>query len=112
MEIVETRSAHLVTLAIHGRLDAAFSGGFEQRILACIDAGDRRVIVDLAELDYINSVGLRVLMLAAKRLQPVGGRIVLCALQPSIRHVFDIAGLSSTFAIATTREEATALFAP
>ena len=100
MDITETRSAGVVTLALKGRLDGTAAKEFETRILALIDAGDCKLIIDLAELDYINSVGLRVFMAAAKLLKPLGGRIVLCALQPSIQHVFDISGLSTIFSIA------------
>ena len=111
MEIIETRSGDVVTLALTGRLDGGTSGRFETSMLTHIDGGDDRLIVDMAGLDYINSVGLRVFMLAAKHAKPIGGRIVLCALQPAIRHVFDIAGFSASFAITATREEAAALFA-
>jgi anti-anti-sigma factor len=111
MDIVETRSPDAVTLALKGRLDGTSSSAFEARMLAHIDAGDHRIIIDMTELDYISSVGMRVFMLAAKRLKPLGGRIVLCALQPSIRQVFDMAGFSAIFAIAETREDAAALFA-
>jgi stage II sporulation protein AA (anti-sigma F factor antagonist) len=111
MDIVETRSGDVVTLALKGRVDGSSSSAFETRVLTHIDAGDRLLILDLAQLDYINSLGLRVFTLAAKRLKPLGGRIVLCALQPSIKQLFDIAGFSTIFAIAATREEAAALLA-
>lgn len=111
MDIVETRSAGLVTLALKGRLDGMSSAEFESRMLTQIDTGDIHLIIDMAQLDYISSVGLRVFMLAAKRVKPIGGRIVVCALQPSIKQIFDIAGFSTIFTIAATREEAAALLA-
>jgi len=111
MDIVETRASDAVTLALKGRLDGASSPGFEQRVLALINAGDHRLVIDLAQLDYISSVGLRVFMLAAKRLKPVGGRVVLCGLQPGVTQVFEIAGFSTIFPMAATREEASALLA-
>lgn len=106
MDIVETRSPEAVTLALNGRLDNATSPGFEERVLRMIGAGDVRLIIDLAQLDYISSVGLRVFMMAAKRVKPLGGKIVLCALQPTVKQVFDIAGFSTIFAIAATRDDA------
>jgi anti-anti-sigma factor len=112
MDIEESRTGGAVTLALKGRLDGASSGGFETRMLAQIDAGDRNFLIDMAQLDYISSVGLRVFMLATKRLKPLGGRIVLCALQPSIKQLFDIAGFSTIFTITATREEAASLFTP
>jgi|SRR5687768_9199596 stage II sporulation protein AA (anti-sigma F factor antagonist) len=108
MDIVETKAPDAVTLALKGRLDGASSPGFEERVLALINAGEHRLVVDLAQLDYISSVGLRVFMLAAKRLKPLGGRIVLCALQPSVKQVFEIAGFATIFPITATRDEATA----
>ena len=50
-------------------------------------------------------------MLAVKRLKPVGGRIVLCGLQPGVKQVFEIAGFATIFPITATRDEATAKLA-
>jgi anti-anti-sigma factor len=110
MDIGESRSGGIVTLAPQGRLDGASSGEFETRLLGHIDAGDIRLVIDMARLDYVSSVGLRVFMLAAKRLKPLGGRLVVAALQPSIQQVFDMAGFSSIFTIADTPEAAAATF--
>jgi anti-anti-sigma factor len=108
MDIVETKANGAVTLAIKGRLDNATTPAFEDRVLAHIAAGDTRLIIDLAGLVYISSVGLRVFMLAAKRLAPLGGRIVVCALPPEIKQVFEIAGFARIFPMAATAEEAAA----
>jgi anti-anti-sigma factor len=111
MEIIETTADGVVTLALIGRLDGTSSLGFEARVFRQIEAGHHRMIIDMAQLDFINSVGLRVFMAAAKLLKPLDGRMVLCALQPSIQHLFDVAGLSTIFTIAATREEAATLVA-
>jgi anti-anti-sigma factor len=106
MDIVESRSGGAVTLAVTGRLDNATSPAFEERVLAHIGAGDTRLIIDLSGLDYISSIGLRVFMLAAKRLAPLGGRMVVCALTPPIKQVFEIAGFPRIFPITATLDEA------
>src|SRR5690348_291346 len=111
MDIVEAKSPEALTLALKGRLDASSSGSLEEKVLKHIEGGERRIIIDFAQLDYISSVGLRVLMLASKRLKPVGGRLVLCALQPAVRQVFDIAGFSTILAIVDTRDQAVAKLA-
>jgi anti-anti-sigma factor len=110
MDITETRSDGVVRLALNGRLDGTSSPAFEERILTLIDAGERRLIVDLAHLDFISSVGLRAFVVAARALHPMGGRIVLCALQPSIRQLFDLTGFWASLTIVTTCEEAAGLF--
>ena len=106
MEITELRDGDIVTIGLKGRLDGTTSRGVEERMLAIIDAGGRRLVVDLAQLDYISSVGLRIFMMAAKRLKPLDGRIVVCALQPTVAEVFEIAGFSTIFTIFDSRDAA------
>ncbi len=108
MEISQTKTGDVTTIALKGRLDAASSKATEERILKTIEGGEHRLVIDLAELAYISSVGLRVLMVVAKRLKPLGGKVAVCALQPSVRLVFDIAGFGTIFRIFATREEAVA----
>ncbi|HWP60385.1 MAG TPA: STAS domain-containing protein [Candidatus Acidoferrales bacterium] len=107
MEITERRSAsNVVTLSLAGRLDTTTARSFEEKILDAIDSGDRKFVIDLSQLEYISSSGLRVFLLAAKRLSSLHGRIVLCSLKPHIRQVFDLAGFSSILSIYAARDEA------
>ena len=106
MDITERKTADIVTLSLSGRLDTTTSKAFEDRILAHIESGERRIAIDLAELEYISSAGLRVFLLAAKRLDSAQGRIALCALTEPVREVFDIAGFIPIFAIYDSQQEA------
>ena len=106
MNITERKTGDIVTLSLSGRLDTTTAKAFEDRILAHIESGERRIAIDLAELEYISSAGLRVFLLAAKRLDSAQGRIALCALPEPIREVFDIAGFISIFAIYDSHQEA------
>lgn len=107
MEITERRTAEIVTLSLSGRLDTTTAKAFEEKILAQIESGDRRFIIDLAQLDYVSSAGLRVFILAAKRLNSANGKMVLCSLKDPVKEVFDIAGFSSIFSIHGSHDEAT-----
>jgi anti-anti-sigma factor len=106
MEISECRRADSITLGLCGKLDTTTAKTFEAKILTQIEAGDRRFIIDLAQLDYISSAGLRVFLFAAKRLAGEDGKIVLCSLNEPVREVFDIAGFSSMFSIYGSHDEA------
>ena len=94
MDISEDRKADAVILALSGKLDATTAKTFEDRILGVINSGTQRLVVDLSQLDYVSSSGLRVFILAAKRLQTVDGKIVLCSMKDHVRQVFDLAGFS------------------
>jgi anti-anti-sigma factor len=108
MEIGEERTGEVLVLAPVGRLDSVSSGELERLLVARLDAGERRLVIDLGAVEYISSAGLRALLLAAKRLKPPAGALVLCGIGPSVRAVLDLAGFTSLFAAEKTRGEAVA----
>jgi anti-anti-sigma factor len=65
--------------------------------------------VDFSGVEYISSAGLRVLLVAAKRMG--GGGLVLCALTEPVRQVFDLAGFLPLFAVEASRDGALARLA-
>ena len=93
-------------VAITDHLDTATAASFESRLLGLIEAGERQIIVDCAGLAYVNSAGLKVFLLAAKRLEATGGRLVLCALLPSVLMIFEMIGFTRIMKIVPTRAEA------
>ena len=106
MEIREERSDGTLVIALAGRVDSNSSGELEKRLLRHVAEGARRVVIDLQGVEYISSAGLRVLLLAASKLRPVGGQVVLCAMGRPVREVFDLAGLTALFPVEATRAEA------
>ena len=72
-----------------------------------LDAGNDRLLIELSQLEYISSAGLRVLLVVAKRIQQKGGKVVLCALVPNVKEVFEISGFSSIFKIFDNTADAT-----
>jgi anti-anti-sigma factor len=118
MEITECKTADIVTLSLAGKLDTTSANAFEEKFLTQIESGNRRFVIDLSELEYIGSAGLRVFAVASKRLNGVNGKIVLCGFQKTVpyntlnrrtdpvREVFDIAGFSSLFATYGSQDEA------
>jgi anti-anti-sigma factor len=106
MEIAQEKSGEVLVVAFVGRLDAAGARPAEARLLEAIEAGERRLVLDLQGLEYVSSVGLRSLMTAAKRMKAVDGKIVVCALKPVIEQVFEIAGFDRLFPRYASRAEA------
>jgi anti-anti-sigma factor len=106
MDIREHRKADAVVLAVSGKLDATTAKTFEEKLLSQIESGERRFVINLAQLNYVSSAGLRVFLLAGKRLSNANGKIVLCSLQDPVREVFDIAEFSSIFSIYGSDDDA------
>ena len=108
MQIGEQRTGSALVLAPAGRLDSVTSNELEKHVVSRLDAGERRLVVDLAGVEYISSAGLRVLLMAAKRLKEPPAALVLCGLGPSVRTVLELAGFLPLFAIEPGREQALA----
>lgn len=89
-DIVERDGVRHVTLA--GRLDSATSSDFEKTLGDLFPAAGCRAVMDFSALDYISSAGLRVVLMTAKRAKQSQSRLLLCALQPHVREVFEISG--------------------
>lgn len=90
-------------LAVTGRVDAATSPQLKQQIEALFEQGRYRLVLDLAQLEYISSPGLRVLIEARKHAREwkitdlEGGDIRIANLPPRIKEVFDLTGFTSLF---------------
>ena len=106
MEITQTEMNGIVVVALQGRLDTNTSVTLEEELLNLAGEKSRRIVVDLSELDFISSSGLRVLLTAGKKSKGVNGRIVLCALTDHVKQVFDVAGFTMLFSLYPSQEEA------
>lgn len=88
---VENQSEGRVRVALNGRLDTQTYAQCEQRLQPLLTAATRVLVFDMAKLDYLSSMGLRVLMKTNRALAAHGGKCLLTRLQPPIRTVIDIA---------------------
>jgi len=108
MRIGEERVGGALLIAPEGRVDSVSSGELERLVVSRIAAGDKRLVLDLSGVEYISSAGLRVLLMAAKRLREPPGALVLCGMGPSVRTVLELAGFLPLFSVEARREQALA----
>lgn len=90
-----SHGAHV--LALSGRWDAFSAAEFEETCGDLIDKGMREVVIDVADVDYMSSFGLRSLLNLGKRLEPLHGRVHVSSLQPHVRKIFVGSGFNSLF---------------
>lgn len=95
-------------LALSGRLDTETSADLELALQDLQAAGATHFLIDLAEIGYVSSAGLRVLLALAKQLDGGRGSLRLCELNAAVTQVFDVAGFSKLFSIYPTRAAALA----
>lgn len=106
LEINSFKIGKTAILEVAGRLDANTAPAMEKELLDLLDRGESNLLVDLANLNYISSVGLRILLAAAKKANPAGGKVAICSLQEYVQEIFAIAGFTTIFEIYPTRDEA------
>jgi len=106
MEIKQVKHGEIAILNLIGRLDANTSGELESVLIPMIDGGEKKMILDFSALDYISSAGLRLLLLAAKKLRNNKGEIILCSMKDFIKEIFEISGFTPIFTIVDSKEDA------
>lgn len=109
MQIREYRLQDVVVVAPVGRIDSTTSGSFEAHLTALSAQDRQRVVIDFAEVDYISSAGLRVMLGLAKRVREQRGALAICSLDNAVRQVFELAGFLPLFAVSDTRDAAVAV---
>jgi anti-anti-sigma factor len=93
-------------VVISGRMDAVTAPEAEKGFSAVVDGGVKEMAIDLKDLEYISSAGLRSLLALAKRLKTEQGSMVFANLQGHVMEVFKISGFYSLFTICDSVEEA------
>lgn len=101
-----TQDGSTLVIALTGRLDHQTCHACETEIIQRVKPGISVMILDLRNLTYVASLGLRLILLLAKRVKQSGGRLVVCGLQPHVREVFEVSGFLSLFPICDTPEQA------
>ena len=86
-------------LAVHGEVDVYTAPRFRERLIELVSEGKYRIVVDLEDVDFLDSTGLGVLVGGLKRLRTHDGDLSLVCTQARILKVFEITGLTKVFAI-------------
>jgi anti-anti-sigma factor len=84
------RRPGIFTVAPIGAIDAAGHTFFREKVDSVLNQKPDVMVFDMEYTDYINSMGIRVLVKAKKAMKKSGGKIMFINLQPQIRKVFEI----------------------
>jgi len=94
MNITKSQANQTLVLALEGRLDTLTSPQLEQEIAETSFDGIEVVKLDMNNLEYISSSGLRAVLSLNKKIQSVGGKLCLVNVRSSIMEVFNLTGMS------------------
>jgi anti-sigma B factor antagonist len=94
-----------------GRLDSASVGRVETPFTAALAAGDRHAVLDLRQLDFLSSLGIRLLLSVARAVAKRGGKMVLFGAQTMVAEVLTAMSLDEVLPMVATEEAALARLA-
>jgi anti-anti-sigma factor len=80
----------LARVSVIGALNTDTAPEFEQQLQTVLEEGHELTVLDMKELDYISSAGLRVIFKAAKQAKNAGNRLAAANRKPHIDKVFEI----------------------
>lgn len=101
---VAAGASGIARLSLAGSLDSETAPQLE-KALAGVDASILLISLDLKELTYISSAGLRVIFAALKRQQAKGGEVVMVNMSPGVRKVFEIVKALPTMSVFASVQE-------
>ena len=86
------REGPILIAGLSGRIDGTNARQVQTELESALGEDDRQLLLDFADLSYISSAGLRVVLLVARQLDQKGGQLAVCSLSESISEIFKISG--------------------
>ncbi len=106
IDIQEQKSGDRCILRLKGRLDAISTPLTEKKVFDYINAGNYKLLLDFAQVDYISSAGMRMLLSTTKKLKSLSGKLILCNVTHNVMDVLKMSGFDHVLELARTEEDA------
>ncbi|HWP60400.1 MAG TPA: STAS domain-containing protein [Candidatus Acidoferrales bacterium] len=94
MEITQQQHGDTLELAVSGRLDAYWAGHLHDQLSEVLRQGARHVRLNLRQVAYISSAGIRVLLQLHKQIKAIGGTFAVAEPSEAVKTILDLAGLA------------------
>lgn len=91
---------------LEGRLDTNTSTEAEKALVALVEGGASKILLNFEKLEFVSSAGLRIILATAKKLKASGGQLQLCTLNEIVQEIFDISGFSTLLSVHKTVDDA------
>ena len=101
-----TLEEELPVIELEGEVDVYTAPQLKHQMISILEGGANELVVDLTNVEYLDSTALGVLIGGLKRMRERDGNMVLVCPSPRIRRVFEITGLDKIFDMSNSEEEA------
>ena len=105
LELTHTIDNTIALVQLRGHLDGNSQIAAETYFKMVVTSGATRVVLDLAQVEFISSAGLRAVLLLLKLVKGNHGGLAVCASQPRVTQLLEFSGLKTLLSIAPTVDE-------
>lgn len=106
IDLQESQRGEATLVALSGKLDASTTPAVEARLLELVREGKKFLALDFSGVTYLASSGLRMMLVLARQINSLEGRLVLCGLDQTMRDTMEVAGFLPYFRLAESSEDA------
>lgn len=99
MEIIQTECNNIIILEFQGRLDASAVKECKTLMEDMVNKKKINLVIDLKDVDFIDSTGLGILVSSLRSINKIGGDIKISSLQDRVRSIFELTRLHHIFEI-------------
>jgi anti-sigma B factor antagonist len=110
MQISIQDSGAVAVVAVSGRVDSATAPELEEALKKLVESDRIQIVLDLLNVEYMSSAGLRAMVSNLKKVKQVNGDLRIANPSQRVEEVLKLAGLTSIFSLHKSREEAIASF--
>jgi anti-sigma B factor antagonist len=99
MEIKAETMKRCELLSVSGRVDSSTAPELEKVLLGLIQSGQKNIVVNMKDTDFISSAGLKALLSALMKVRKMipAGDVVISEIRPELRESFDLVGFDRLF---------------
>jgi anti-sigma B factor antagonist len=99
MEIKTEAMKRCEVVTVSGRIDSATAPDLEKVLLGLIEAGQRNIVVNLCDTEFISSAGLKALLTALMKVRKMvpAGEVVIAEIPLQLKESFDLVGFDRLF---------------
>jgi anti-sigma B factor antagonist len=100
----------IMVVEIEGKLNTGASPDAEKFLNSLLDDGATKILLNMEDMDFISSTGLRVILSTGKKLAAVSGKLIICNPNLTVMDVLKMSGFSQMFKVFDSEEEALSSF--
>ena len=106
MKLSFTKVKKSLIVSLEGELDLHTAEEFKTKLITKINAGTKQLILDLGQVEFIDSSGLGAILSSYKKISSQGGLLTVVNVTPKVRRIFEVSGILRVINIYSSEKEA------